>query len=362
MNQHFDFQAALRRMLRRAWMYFLFSAGLLRWAEWRLARRDAVVVLTFHRVVSDADFERTSSPAGMLVTRNTFEKLLQYVASRFQTISLGNGSSNQKGASKRLRLALTFDDGWRDNFVEAVPIARRYSVPLTIFICPGLIGRELPFWPERVTELWRAAVNRRVTAQVVQLSASVRARCSGKGGPHGAETIESVIALLKMLPPADRDQIISRIEQLTGASNDATASPGVDSTMNWAQIFELAATKQVTFGSHTQSHEILPHIPLEHARREIHDSKRAIEERLGSGCPLFAYPNGDASPQVRELVDEAGYQRAFINRAGAWYDDTDLLLIPRVNIWQGSVVGTSRRFSPVAFRYAAIWKAYRAAN
>jgi len=342
-------------------MRFLALSGLLRWAEWRLARRGAVVVLTFHRVLSDAEFAATDSPQGMLLKRDTFNDLVACVRRRFVSISLADANPRPKPASNRVSVALTFDDGWQDNFVHAAPIAARHAVPLTIFICPSLVGMESPFWPERVMALWRAATQRGMGARLSELCAEARQHLAGVPTPSGQETAETSVDLLKMLPSQDRTQVMVRMQELLGAAGSTSESAAIDATMTWNNVLELAQGA-VSFGSHTYSHELLPRIPLEKAKREISDSKRMVEAKVGKPCTLFAYPNGDYSPEVRALVADAGYRLAFINRPGAWLEDTDALLIPRVNLWEGSVVGRSGRFSSLAFRYVALWKAYRALN
>jgi peptidoglycan/xylan/chitin deacetylase (PgdA/CDA1 family) len=46
-------------------------------------------------------------------------------------------------------VAITFDDGWRDNYVHALPIMGRYGFPVTVFLVSGRIGlREYLGWPE----------------------------------------------------------------------------------------------------------------------------------------------------------------------------------------------------------------------
>ena len=361
MSQVSSYRQRLRRIARAAWMRFLALSGLLRWAEWRLARRGAVVVLTFHRVLSDAEYASTDSPQGMLLKRNTFNDLVAWVRRRFVPVSLAEANPHPRRAGNRVSVALTFDDGWQDNFVHAAPIAARHAVPLTIFICPALVGMELPFWPERVMAMWRAATQRGMSTRLSELCAEARKHIAGAPAPQGQETAETSIELLKMLPSKHRTQIMVRMQELMGAAALSSGSPGIDATMTWNNVLELAQGA-VSFGSHTYSHELLPRIPLEKAKQEISDSKRMVEAKVGKPCTLFAYPNGDSSLELRALVADAGYKLAFINRPGAWLEDTDPLLIPRVNLWEGSVVGRSQRFSSLAFRYVVLWKAYRALN
>jgi peptidoglycan/xylan/chitin deacetylase (PgdA/CDA1 family) len=98
----------------------------------------------------------------------------------------------------------------------------------------------------------------------------------------------------------------------------------------------------------------------EEVKCELAESKRAIEERLGSPCLHFAYPNGSWSAPVREQVVQQGYSQAFVNSPGVWTAETDPWLIPRVNLWEGSLLGITGKFSPVVFQYTAFWRSYRA--
>lgn len=99
--------------------------------------------------------------------------------------------------------------------------------------------------------------------------------------------------------------------------------PVPNPTLTWD---ELAALQDVfEIGSHACSHRVLTQLPLDQAKREIEESKRLLERRLGRPVYAFSYPKGsigDFSPALEAAVRDAGYDLAFttipaVNRAGA---------------------------------------------
>jgi peptidoglycan/xylan/chitin deacetylase (PgdA/CDA1 family) len=319
----------VRAIGKSAWAGLLRSVGILPLAK-RWVRRQGTVVLTFHRVLNDAELEGTASLIGMIVRNCTFDDFLAYAARNLEIVSAG--SDPEWKSNGKLKIALTFDDGWCDNATEAFPIARKHNAPITIFIVAKKIGTKLPFWPEQ--------------------AASVLGLGLDAGTQQRQRSIEQVIEYMKSLPSVERKRIINRITQ---GDDGADSSKEVDRTMTWEQIEELKAGG-VVFGSHTSTHEILTRIPLSQAMEEVQASRELITQRLGSTCDVFAYPNGDSSHETRSLVEKAGYKRAFLNQCpGIWSSATDPFAIPRVNICEYHLVDKEGNFSPLIFDYAVVW-------
>ena len=314
------------------WAGLLRFSGILSLAKTWVRRRGAIV-LTFHRVLGDADLQHTASLPGMVVRQETFNSFLRYAAEKCEFMDLSCDPDWRP--SSRLKLAVTFDDGWSDNASTAFPIAQNHRAPMLIFIVPAKMGTALPFWPERAASVLEQSVG---------------------AGSHGADRgyVEQQIENLKGLPAAVRNQ---RLGQLVAEHGESSSSPQVDTTMTWEQAARLQGGG-VIFGSHTVTHEILTVIPLTQAEEEIAGSRMRIEQKLETPCRLFSYPNGDCSNDVRDLVMHAGYSFAFLNQdPGVWTHDCDPYLIPRVNVCEYHMVNAKGKFSPLIFEYAVVWSA-----
>jgi peptidoglycan/xylan/chitin deacetylase (PgdA/CDA1 family) len=95
------------------------------------AVRNADAVLMYHRVLPDAADASAIEP-GMYVRASTFERHLDTLTSRWQLATLSSVLESPR--DDRPRVALTFDDGWRDNLETAWPILRSRGLSATIFL------------------------------------------------------------------------------------------------------------------------------------------------------------------------------------------------------------------------------------
>jgi Predicted xylanase/chitin deacetylase len=87
--------------------------------------------------------------------------------------------------------------------------------------------------------------------------------------------------------------------------------------MSWEELSFLVK-EGVEIGSHTLTHPFLTKIPPAEARREIEDSKKLLEDKLGVEVKSFCYPYGDHNAEVVEMVKKAGYQYAFTTIKGTY--------------------------------------------
>lgn len=106
-----------------------------------------------------------------------------------------------------------------------------------------------------------------------------------------------------------------------------------DDRLSWEEIKTLKASGIVDFGSHGLGPEPLINIKSDEViKREIFDSKKILESRLGSPVNAFSYPEGRFTDRIRELVREAGYEVAVTTNPGRDFSDDDIYALKRVRI------------------------------
>jgi peptidoglycan/xylan/chitin deacetylase (PgdA/CDA1 family) len=240
------------------------------------------------------------------------ERQLRLVRLAFPVVPLEDIAVG-RNKNGRARVALTFDDGLRNNVDVAYPILRKLGLSATFFVCPGLIDRGCWLWNHEA----RARLNTLSAAALAELAASV-------GGPTEVETF---IGWMKTLKIAAR----RRVEEAIRA-----ATPGFKPSREQREQFDLASWQElarldprvVTLGSHTMSHPILTSLSAEETEAETRDSRQTLEQRLERAVTIFCYPNGDLNESA--LASARRYYRSAVTVArGTINGNADPHLLPR---------------------------------
>ena len=106
---------------------------------------------------------------------------------------------------------------------------------------------------------------------------------------------------------------------------------GEQSLLCWTQIEEMAR-HHIEFGSHTVTHPDLACLTHREAEREMQDSKQMIQERIGRGVEVFAYPYGRYAPWTVDLAREH-FSGACSTILGKVTSEADSALLPRVDMY-----------------------------
>lgn len=272
----------------------LFKSTLFPW----VVPNNAQIILTYHRVFSEAP--RYPYDPAMYVTAATLEMHIQELSELFEFVSVDEILGDGKVRGRRC--AITFDDGWLDNYTNALPVLRRFHVPATVFIPFGMIETDRRFWFHEIWEIVRQVSGTQHEYGAVQHFA--REVSEWKRQTFGIDAVCELIGCLKHRSADQLDEVVARAYHKLGLQQDSTPY-----LVNWEQIREMGA-EGVRFGSHGLYHYILPRIARDLKLNEVHGSYAMLERLNAPISHVFCYPNSDWDAESVACVKEAGYAGA----------------------------------------------------
>ena len=113
-----------------------------------------IIVLTYHRI------NNNFPPGNMVTSTEDFDNQMRYLRENgYEVIGVEKlidtltKKANVKDVSGRQKVIITFDDGWRDNYINAFPILRKYGFKALIFLVTGRVGKGDYLTEEQIREM-----------------------------------------------------------------------------------------------------------------------------------------------------------------------------------------------------------------
>lgn len=280
---------------------------------------DGARILFYHRIA-----EGVEDPFKLCVTPARFAAHLDEICRRGEPSTLDELSL----PSLRPRFVVTFDDGYADNLINAVPIAEEKNVPLTIFVTSGVLGSHNGFWWDRLGMLLRLRPSgvREITLPTREGNVRI-----GIGFSRRKDLL-SVRRHLLPLPVDEIHRVLDAVSEQWGIS----AAPPPDARpLTAAEFGQLASSSVVTIGAHTVDHVRLRGWEAADQKMTISSSKEQLERLSGQVVSHFAYPYGgkDAfDDHSVEAARAAGFETACTTIEGNASPASDPFRLPRHNV------------------------------
>ncbi len=287
------------------------------------------VILTLHHVRPAVP--RGFTPNALLeITPEFLDATLGLVrAEGYELVSLDEAVARLRSPKQgRFFVALTFDDGYRDNVEHAWPVLAKHGAPWTLFVTPGFADRTARLWWLELEEAIRALPRLDLALPEGRFTARTET---------DAEKNRAFAKLYWHLRKGPEAILLSAISDLAGQAGIDAAALAERECLPWETLRALSGAPGVTIGAHTLTHPMLAKHDAETAHREIVASKARLEAEFGLPIRHFAYPVGDpGSAGLREfgLAKEAGFASAVTTRPGHLFPEhvNHLHALPRVSL------------------------------
>lgn len=282
--------------------------------------RARLSVLIFHRVMATADPLRPGEP-----TAQAFEAQLRWVRAWFNVLPLSAAARGLRdGTLPERPLAITFDDGYADNYTIAMPILQKLGLTATFFVATGYLDGGRMFNDSVIEAV------RQCRTPALDLASLGLGSVSVADDEARRKAIDLILEKIKYMEPGPREEATRALARSIGATLPD------DLMMTSAQVAGLHRGG-MEVGAHTVSHPVLAEVDLAVARDEIVRGRDRLQSIIGEPVKVFAYPNGRPLRDYRQehaaLVREAGFEAAVSTAWGAARPGADLFQIPRFTPW-----------------------------
>ena len=284
----------------RSWLKAVLEVGLVGSgiAALRLARLPRhSLVLAYHNVVPD------DCPLGTLhLARGTFAEQIEQLLRTCSIVPLEEIFTPRESADRRLRVAITFDDGYRGAVTVGVAELARRGVPATLFIAPGFVGNG-PYWWDSVTT-------------------------------HDGRDVDGELRDHAIRELRGEDRRVRRWARDCGL--DTRVVPDYALVASEEELRRAVRHPGITLASHTWSHRNLARLTGAELREELTRPLEWLRQRFTAVIPWLSYPYGVGVRATEMAAVAAGY-RAAVSLGNPWRspDPGRAYAIPRLNVPSG---------------------------
>lgn len=329
-------------------------------------------ILMYHRIT-----DIYSDPQLLTVKPNTFEAQLQLIKKDAEPISL-NEMINELhlGRVPWNTVALTFDDGYADNFFEALPLLKTKNIPATVFCVSTTINSKDELWWDFLEQIFLVPgkLPRLSKIEIGDISVEINL------GDYGTYSENDALnyahwSVLDQNDPTPRHvfyrkfySIIQSIQEpeirskiLTTLAN--LVEPNLltrDShrTLTSKELIELSNEKLIDVGSHTVNHPILSKLSFENQVDEILVGRNELQKIIDKPVNLFAYPYGyqnSYTDKTIRILEENNFKGAVTTSERAVLLDSNIFQLPRLTIRECSTDKFLKKLAHHANNYTSDW-------
>ncbi|MFN0185768.1 MAG: hypothetical protein ACKVQR_18300 [Aquabacterium sp.] len=278
----------------------LYATGVLgAYHRWR--NRYTLTVVMFHRVLEPQDPRWMSCDPDYTLRADHFSACLGFLARHYNVVSVEQVLAARRGQATlpRCALLITFDDGWADNVMYALPRMAAHALPGLIFVVADAVDRDAAFFQERIVAAFRLGrLEAARLRQVLRLHVDELPALRGEG----LDEIRSLVKVVEDMPQARRERLLQDL--------GAALSDGCRQMVTHTELGQLA-DGGIAIGVHGKTH-----VPLTQATdldAELTGARQSLAARRPEAAPpeTLSFPHGRFTAEVAERARLAGFELLF---------------------------------------------------
>ncbi len=284
------------------------------------------IALMYHDLRDDYD----ECESWLKVSKSAFTQQLEELHQVCDFIMPSDLVDDSAGKSGRLRILLTFDDGFVNNYRIALPILEQYNVPALFFVSTENMETGEPFWFDLIISPIQCLKIESLDLRDVGLK---HYTFPFGNAPRRWGSIQALLTDIKSLGNCSDGRvqdILLFFKQSFASSLEGSYDKNRPLTREEIKVMQQSGLCH--FGSHSHRHDILTYLDESQIRGNLLTSKRLLEEVTGGPVVHLSYPNGDTNSAIESLSYECGYELGYGTQPGIFSNQTPRMQIPRVAV------------------------------
>jgi peptidoglycan/xylan/chitin deacetylase (PgdA/CDA1 family) len=272
--------------------------------------KTGVTILRYHSVQQTPDDIYDTIGIGITHSKRMFREQMQFLAKHCNPVSMDDVLEFLQGERSlpNKAIAVTFDDGFEDNYTVAAPILNELGIPATFYVLAGAVNSNVYPWYMRLRYAF-ANTDRKswINKDGIELKYN---------NSHEREfVLYKACEQCGVLSGKDQYHAVEEIEKALNVE----PYTGNNLMLKWEQIISLHQKGHI-IGSHTISHPNLAYVNDNDLEAELRESKALLEKKLGNKVRHFGYPSPILQPHwsehTREVTKKVGYETAVTCTSG----------------------------------------------
>lgn len=307
--------------------------------------RPRPIILMYHRIASPA-----VDPWALSISADAFDKQLRWLQSHRKVMALDDLVTRMnRGESVSSTVAITFDDGYRDNLDSGLPILKAHDCPATVFLATGLLGQAAEYWPDELARLILTGAAPLDTHIVIDgrrhdllFPALQPADLAWQyhRAPAATPRQRAYLDIWQQLQTATDAIRTAAMDDLRALPFGAPPASPADFPLSPDEISALTSGGLISVGGHTRTHPHLPSCSPERQDAEIAGSLADCRDLTGLMPPGFAFPYGAIDLAAKDAVRRSGAKWAVSTRhCSIDTRNPDRFALPRLQVVNNDLEG-----------------------
>lgn len=253
-----------------------------------------IKILCYHGVIKNNNSKGVVNYNSKHISEKNFEKQMIFLKKNQNVISLKDFLRLKK--RKKNLTIITFDDGFKNNYLSAYKILKKYNLPATFFICPGLINKKKLFWVDQIETFFHFTKKKFFDFYLEDKENFDISNLRKK-----ILVCEKIKNFCKNINNTEKNKLVYKLKKSLLIIKPKKIRRFHD-TLTWSQIKKMNKNNLFDFGIHSWNHEIYSRLTIKDQNSNIKKSIKCLSNILNEKIYLSSYPEGKKTDFNKETV------------------------------------------------------------